>query len=157
MNNNFFQSGKMSIALNILMAAYFFHNKFDQEQKEALFMSALDFTNNFFPDKSKGEVLKNNDSTRYLIFAMILSSAKESTNPFSNENWINFENQASVLDEIDLFANFDYELQQAQAYLYQKYSIFVPFKKHDGSPLRRCRQPGLVDTGWRHHQPESAP
>jgi hypothetical protein len=144
----------MGVALNILMAAYFFHNKFDQGQKEALFISALDFTNNSFPDKPKGEVLKNNESTRYLIFAMILSTANESTNPFIDENWINFENQADVLGEIDLFANFNDELQQAQAYLYQKYSIFVPYKKHDGTAaitdtyiahLAKQEQDGTID------------
>lgn len=148
----------MGVALNILMAAYFFHNKFDEGQREALFMSALDFTTNAFPDKSRGEILKNNESTRYLIFAMILSATKESNNPFSDENWINVENQATVLDEIDLFANFDFELQQAQAYLYQKYSIFVPFKKHDGTPaitdtyvahLAKQEQDGTINNSGR--------
>lgn len=134
MDNNIFQSGKMGVALNILMAAYFFHNKLDKDGKEALFMSALDFTTNLFPDKPEGEVLKKYESTRYLIFALVLNGAGESTDPFIEESWINVEDQADVMDEINLFANFDYELQQAQAYLYHQYSIFVPYKKSDGTP-----------------------
>lgn len=154
MGGTFFQSGKMGVAKNILMAAYLFHNKFDEGQKEALFMSALDFTTNFFPDKPRGEVLKKNESTRYLIFAMILSRASESTAPFIGENWIDFDNQVVGLDEINLFANFEYELQQAQSYLYHKYSIFVPYRKHDGTPaitdtyvthLAKQEQDGTID------------
>lgn len=154
MSGTFFKSGKMGIALNILMAAYLFHNRFDEGQKEALFMSALNFTTNFFPDKPRGEVLKKYESTRYLIFAMLLSSANESTAPFIEENWINFENLENGLDKIDLFANFEYELQQAQAYLYHKYSIFVPYRKNDGTPaitdtyvahLAKQEQDGTID------------
>ena len=40
---------------------YLFHNKFDQGQKETLFISALEFTNKIFPDKSRGEIFKKNE------------------------------------------------------------------------------------------------
>ena len=154
MNENLFKSGKMGVAVNILMAAHFFHVTLDAGSKEALFMSALDFTTNAFPDMPRGEILKNNESTRYLVFSMILASANESTSPFIDENWIDIEDQDMALDGIDLLANFDYELQQAQSYIYQKYSVFVSYRKHDGTPaitdtyiahLQKQAQNGTID------------
>ena len=155
MDRTLFQSGRMGIALNILMAAYLFQKNRNEEEKQALFLSALDFTAKFFPDKPRGQILKNNESARHLIFAMILSQSSESTEPFVEENWISFEDQSDFLDKISLFDSFDYELQQAQAYLYHKYSIFAPYRKHDGTPaitdtyvahLAKQEQDGTIDS-----------